>query len=74
MNIVPAWIGTAKDIGNVDPWVLLQSEMNMPANHSLERAQPQRAMMDGIEVLRRSARNRSAAQDAIPTQDTSLFE
>jgi hypothetical protein len=35
-----------------------RSEMMLPANNSLERTQPQRAIMDGVELLRRSARSR----------------
>ena len=30
----------------------------MPANHSLERTQPQRDIMSEVELLRRSARGR----------------
>ena len=31
---------------------------HMRPNHALERTQPQRAFMDGVEMLRRSARSR----------------
>jgi len=32
--------------------------IGVPSNNSLERTQPQRAIMSGVELLRRSARGR----------------
>lgn len=40
----------------------------MLPDHSLERTQPERAIMDGVELLLRSARSRWAMSGAIENQ------